>query len=336
MNNTPVTAEDLYLYAMGLMDAEEQKRMDAFLLQSPEARAELANVYGDLALLSLTVEAQTPPALTRQRLLKQVGRERKTQQHAAAQTPATAPTVAAISPTDAEQIPSASRLSNLKPIQPESYGSQNNGLQEDNAQQDAERSFRSQDAPLTFRSSYENDEPVRRRGFAGSVLPWAGWAVAAGLAVSTGLFYEKASSQHAEIAAAQSTAAKANANAARAEQVLDTLKSSTAQRFVLTKQSVTPVPSARVMYVAENGSLVFQGNNLDPLPPYKTYELWLIPVGEGRQPIPAGTFKPDERGYASIILPELPKGVVAGTFGVTMEDDGGSTTPTLPILMIGS
>ena len=66
----------------------------------------------------------------------------------------------------------------------------------------------------------------------------------------------------------------------------------------------------------------------------KVYELWLIPA-DGHAPIPAGTFKPDAQGYASVILPQLPKGVVAGQFGVTVEQEGGSSTPTLPILLAG-
>jgi anti-sigma-K factor RskA len=38
---------------------------------------------------------------------------------------------------------------------------------------------------------------------------------------------------------------------------------------------------------------------------------------------------------ASVLLPNLPKGVSAKAFGVTMENAGGSTTPTLPILLAG-
>lgn len=74
---------------------------------------------------------------------------------------------------------------------------------------------------------------------------------------------------------------------------------------------------------------------LDPLQPYKTYELWIIPQAGGA-PIPAGTFHPNNQGNASIILPDLPRGMPAKAFGVTVEDDGGAQTPTLPIIMAGS
>jgi anti-sigma-K factor RskA len=307
VSNQPVTAEDLYLYAMQLLEPEEQTRLENFLLQSPEARAELANVRGDLALFALATEQQTPPALTRQRLLKQVTREKKA---GAASVPVTAPSP--IYRASGEHVTSER---DLTPIQPDTYTP-------------------TQDTTLPFRS-YQEDEAPRRNVFA-ILLPWAGWAMAAGLAVSTYDLYHRSQEMQDKVAFANASSAKATANSAKAQQVLDTLRSGAAQRFQLTKQNSQPIPSARVTYLAESGSLVFQGSNLEQLPPYKTYELWLIPAGSGRQPIPAGTFKPDERGYASVILPEVPKGVVASTFGVTMEDDGGSQTPTLPILMIGS
>jgi hypothetical protein len=313
VSNQPVTAEDLYLYAMQLLEPEEQARLEKFLLQSPEARTELANVLGDLALLALSAEPVPPPALSRQRLLKQVAREKKA---ALAPTPinrAAQATVAA----DAQRSPGTSTSErDLKPIQDDSYTP-------------------AHDTPLPLRS-YDEDEDTPRRGIFAVVMPWAGWAVAAGLAVSTFDLYHRSQDLQDKVAFANAAVVRATTNSAKAEQVLETLRSGAAQRFQLTKQNSQPIPSARVTYLAESGSLVFQGSNMEQLPSEKTYELWLIPVGEGRQPIPAGTFKPDERGYASVILPQLPKGVLASTFGVTMEEDGGSQTPTLPILMIGS
>ena len=319
MSNQPVTAEDLYLYAMHLLEPEEQTRLESFLQQSPEARAELANVRGDLALLALSAEPVAPPALARQRLLKQVGREKKV---APAPTPInqaahqTAPTPIAAYRPAAEHVPGNR---DLTPIQQDSYTP-------------------AHDAPLPLRSYDDDDdfEDEPRRGIFAVLMPWAGWAVAAGLAVSTFDLYHRSQEMQDRVAFANASAVRATASSAKAQQVLDTLRSGAAQRFQLTKQNSQPIPSARVTYLAESGSLVFQGSNMEQLPPYKTYELWLIPVGEGGKPIPAGTFKPDERGYASVILPELPKGVLASTFGVTMEDDGGAQTPTLPILMIGS
>ncbi len=306
MSNVPVTAEDLYLYTMQLLDDSEQQRLEEFLKQSPEARAELANVRSDLGLLAMSVEVQAPSASSRQRLLNEVARERRTTPSTASATPS----------TDAETAPVPDQRK-VAPIRTESY--------------------EEPEAPLPLRpSSVDDSAPAGNRGFFSTVTPWLGWAVAAAMTITAWDFYRKNEAMNDLVASANATSARAIATSAEAQAVLDTMRSGASQRFVLTKQNTQPNPSARVTYLAESGSLVLQGSNLESLPPSKTYELWLIPVGEGRQPIPAGTFKPDDHGFASILLPDLPKGVIAGTFGVTMEDDGGAQTPTLPILMIGS
>jgi len=64
--------------------------------------------------------------------------------------------------------------------------------------------------------------------------------------------------------------------------------------FTLTKDDGKPAPQGRVTYNSDKGSPAAGGDNLDKLPPYKVYELWLIPQ-DGRDPIPAGTFHPDDR-----------------------------------------
>lgn len=307
----PVTAEDLYLYAMQLLAPEEQTRLQEFFQHSPEARKELANVRGDLILLSLTPEQHTPPALCRQRLLKQIARGKKSQSaiHSVADRATTQHAVATDPILTPEPAPER-----LTAIREDSYTP-------------------SQETSLPFRS-FQEETP--ERSLLATILPWAGWAVAAGLAVSTWTMWHKSQTLQATATFANTKAARIASESDKSLRVLDVLRNSAAQRFQLTKQSSQPIPNARVTYVSETGSLIFQGANLDQLPAGKVYELWLIPVGDGRTPIPAGTFRPDERGYASIVLPDIPKGVVAGTFGVTMEDEGGAKNPTLPILMIGA
>jgi hypothetical protein len=36
------------------------------------------------------------------------------------------------------------------------------------------------------------------------------------------------------------------------------------------------------------------------------------------------------------MMPQLPKGIAAKGFGVTIENEGGSDTPTLPIVLAGT
>jgi anti-sigma-K factor RskA len=78
---------------------------------------------------------------------------------------------------------------------------------------------------------------------------------------------------------------------------------------------------------------MLMASNLGPVPPNKTYELWLIPAHGA--PMPAGTFKPNARGEATMEH-QLPPGTEAKAFGVTIENEGGSATPTLPIVLSGS
>lgn len=276
-----VSAEDLSLYAMRLLDEGDARRVEQYVRQTPEARQELVHIQGDLALLSLAVEPQAVPDTMRQRFLSAVAR-------------------------------------------------------------DAERMDGALVAAGSGHSTATRTAQVQTRRLS-SFLPWSGWAVAAALAVATWFTHQATVALQGELRTAHLVsmqAAHASAQAqeasARARNVLETLLSPSAQRFLLTRQNAPSAPSARVAYVPGTGSLVFFGNHLQDVSPAKTYELWLIPADKAAKPIPAGTFKPDARGYANLILPALPNGIPAATFGVTIEDDGGSHTPTLPILLLGS
>jgi anti-sigma-K factor RskA len=129
--------------------------------------------------------------------------------------------------------------------------------------------------------------------------------------------------------------ARLSADAERGRTLISTLTDGDAMRVTLSQTAAKPVAQGRATYVPAKGSLLFIASNLAPLQPYKTYELWLLPA-DGQDPIPAGTFQPDARGNASVILPDIPKGVVAKGFGVTIEDEGGSRQPTPPIVLSGS
>jgi hypothetical protein len=179
------------------------------------------------------------------------------------------------------------------------------------------------------------EEAAPRRRAGGRVLPWLGWAAAAGLAFAAGNLYQQRDALRSIIATQSSTMNQAAPDIAAARQVMATLTDPSAKRVVLnTTPQAKRVPQGRATYVASKGALIFVANNLEPLAPAKTYELWLIPAN-GQAPIPAGTFHPDADGNASVILPQLSKGVEAKAFGVTIEAEGGAAKPTLPIIMVG-
>jgi anti-sigma-K factor RskA len=125
------------------------------------------------------------------------------------------------------------------------------------------------------------------------------------------------------------------AQASRAQQVLEVLTAPSAQRVTLTQGQAPAEPTARATYLPERGGLVLQATNLKPLPEGKTYELWIIPAN-GKPPVPAGLFRPDTVGTATLVLPPLTAGIQAKAFGVTIENASGSNAPTSPIILSGA
>lgn len=166
------------------------------------------------------------------------------------------------------------------------------------------------------------------------VLIWGGWVAAVAC-----LFYavhvrevNQGMQHRLEIETAELS--QTNAAASRAREVVEVLTSPESQRVALVSAHAQPQPSGDAVYLQGRGALVFTASHMAPLPPNKTYELWVIPAN-GAAPIPAGTFQPDAKGMASVLLPSLPKGIQAKAFGVTMENAGGAKTPTMPILFAG-
>lgn len=163
-------------------------------------------------------------------------------------------------------------------------------------------------------------------------LPWAAVAALLVVAVSLGL---KVQLLHQQLQRESQVAATQAAANQHAQEVLDVLTAPAAQHVLLTAAKTRPAPSARAVYLASKGALILQASNLDPLPEDKAYELWVIPAN-GSAPVPAGLFRPDASGSASLVLPRLPKGIAAKAFGVTIEKASGSETPTAPIILSGA
>jgi anti-sigma-K factor RskA len=289
---------DLPLYAMQLLSGEETAVIAEHLKHCVPCSEELARILGDLTAYSLTAGTEAPPAAARARLLQQVAREKKVVPIARAQ-------------------PQAQTQPQVQP-QPQS----------------------SHPAPIASfgRSGSVFDiEPAKpKHSTAGLFLTWAGWAAAAVLAVATMYLYRDRQSLNNDLASETSRILRLNTDAAASRQLMDTLTDPKAVRVTLTtKPQPKPGPIGGITYNPDKGTLIFLASDLDPLQQYKTYELWVIPQ-DGGTPIPAGTFHPDDQGNASVILPDLPRGIPAKSFGVTIEDSGGAQTPTMPIIMAGN
>ncbi len=189
----------------------------------------------------------------------------------------------------------------------------------------------------SFGQVHDEAERPRRSGVA-RVLAFTsltGWiAAAAAIVIAVGLRQDRDSlraalqSQHAEVA-------RYEASEARARQILGALTDPSAVRVTLTTPKAPTAPSARATYQQKSGTLLLQASNLAPLRPQKIYELWLIP-SNGGAPIAVSTFQPDAHGNANVLVPSLAGATAVKAFGITEEPEGGSTTPTMPILLAGS
>jgi hypothetical protein len=289
--------EDLVLYAMQFLNREQASATASHLAACAGCREELARVQGDLATYAFTTELESPPAAARQRLLAQVAREKKI-----------VPIIQQVEPAPQAE-PTLHTLHALPALTPFGRGgSILNPIEED-------------------------EKPRRSAGLA--VFGGIGWAIAAGLAFFAFTLHRDSASLRGALASHAGELQRLNADAATSHQLLDALTDPKAIRVALTTKPEPKVEAiGGVTYNPDKGSLVFLASNLDQLQTDKTYELWVIPT-DGSAPIPAGTFHPDDQGNASVIMPDLPKGIAAKAFGVTVEDQGGAQTPTLPIVLAG-
>jgi anti-sigma factor RsiW len=277
-----ISEEDLVLYSMQSLSAGETATVELHLESCDECSRQLAEIAGDLALLSLSVEQHPVPAGARDRFLSAIASE--PQQIAAAVSPAAT--------TKAEPVrvaPAAEPQRIIHEVKP-------------------------------------------RRNWFPILIPWA--AAFAMLAVA-GFLGSKNQRLNDVLNNDKGQIAELSAQASHAQQVLDALSSPAAKQVTLTEGKGAPQPTGRASYLADKGALVFVGNNLKPIPADKTYELWIIPA-DGKAPVPAGLFRPDEKGSASVVLPNLRPGIPAKLFGVTIEKAEGATTPTMPIVLAGA
>jgi anti-sigma-K factor RskA len=161
-----------------------------------------------------------------------------------------------------------------------------------------------------------------------------GWAAAAAVVIFAASLWRENLALKETLASTNSQAAKSLREMEELRRIAAPILEPEAQRVTLVGAKDPPQPQGKVFYLRNRGSLVLLANNLPPLPPQKAYELWLIP--KSGAPIPAGVFKPDAHGSASVVNPPLAAGAEAKAFAITVENEAGSATPTMPIVMMGA
>ena len=137
--------------------------------------------------------------------------------------------------------------------------------------------------------------------------------------------------QHAEMEQLQAELTTKNAELEEAKMVRDLLHAPDAQPLTLVKSKTPPQPQIKTVYSKQQGALLLMASNLTPLPENKIYQVWLLPA-DGGAPMSAGWFKPDSKGNG-MMFHKMSSGLSAKGFAVTIENAGGSQTPTMPIVM---
>jgi anti-sigma-K factor RskA len=161
-----------------------------------------------------------------------------------------------------------------------------------------------------------------------------GWAATAAVIVFAASLWKENFALKQSLASASEQAAQNARELDDMRKIAAPILAPEAQRVTLVAMKAPPQPQGKAFYLRNRNSLLFVANNMPALPPQKAYELWLIPT-QGA-PIPAGVFKPDAHGNATVVNPPLPAGAEAKAFAITVENETGSPTPTLPILMMGT
>ena len=161
-----------------------------------------------------------------------------------------------------------------------------------------------------------------------------GWATAVVMAAAAFWFWRQSDGTALRMAKLQNQFNAQSIELQKAHEIVATLTAPDAQVVPVVAPNAPPQPQGKAIYVRDRSSLLFIASNLPAPPPQKTYELWLIPT-QGA-PIPAGVFKPNAHGNATVVNPPLPANVQAKAFAITVEPEGGSITPTLPIVMMGA
>ncbi len=193
------------------------------------------------------------------------------------------------------------------------------------------------ESPLPARTPVRSREAVREQRTRGAWFWAPAFATACLAIVSLGLWREDRA-LFRELREQERLTAEMQTNAQvleRARALIGTLTDANALHVTLAAAGAKPQPEAKAVYSPQQHSLVLLAGNLNPLPAHKTYELWLLPAS-GAQPVPAGTFEPDARGSATLVLSQFADGAAAKGFAVTIENEPGAATPTMPIILSGA
>jgi Anti-sigma-K factor rskA len=160
---------------------------------------------------------------------------------------------------------------------------------------------------------------------------WPVWAVAtAGLAVAAMTFYFEQRDSNTQLAQVKQTLSDRTIEANKASQILEFLNQPETKAVGF--RGTEPTPPRGNFFVNPRSGVLMIASNLPKLDAGKTYEMWLIP--KGKNPVPAGLFRLDERGGA-VHLQAGPIDVATmAAVAVSLEPESGSAQPTTKPIIV--
>jgi hypothetical protein len=329
-----IPEDDLVLFALQLLPEDRMRQAKLHAESCDLCRGEIAKLQGDLASYSMISDIVAPPPEARDRVLRQVAKEPK---------PVLPPEPAPVAVVDRGDRLDGLDLAARQDLPTRTDRTSRTDRTDRGDRDSAEPVFATRQRRSLHAEAAEEEEEKGSRSSrprrAPWVLAWTGWAVAAGCSFVAGLQFHQRQQIQGSMASQQARLDDSAKQSAHAQDALATLTAANAMQVSLHSTADvkpgTPTAAALAAYLADKGALVFVATHMDPAPFGKTYELWLMPA-DGRNPMPVTTFKPDAQGSASVVMPQFPKGVPAKGFGVTVENEGGSDTPTLPVVLAGT
>lgn len=167
---------------------------------------------------------------------------------------------------------------------------------------------------------------------------WQFWSpiwipVGAALAVATVVLWIGNQRINQQLQQLRDQVAQQSAQETQDRSLLNMIAAGDTASIALAKMPDMPTGQGHVFYNARMGMVLYNGS-LPPVPPGKTYQLWVMPASG--TPMSAGMLKQGTVGEGLFLMASVPAGTQAKAFAVTVEPAGGMPQPTGPKVLVGA
>jgi anti-sigma-K factor RskA len=294
--------DDLPLYALGALDTEERRAVDAALAQDVELAGELREWTELIGLMALEAPEVPPPDL-KARLMARVRGDSEPRR-----VPPAEPAAAPVRRVETDEKVARRRIHWAVPVAIAALALLALASFREIGWRVQEADWRAaRDRELALAGELQDQLTAARADFA---------------RVSVAL------------GARESDLASLRSALSEAKESLSILNSRGLNLVSLKETKDAPPAEGHILLSPPTGRALFYAFDLPQVPADKAYELWWITEKEG--PVMAGVFRPDERGVGKIEA-KLPSGAGAITAAaVTVEVASGVPKPQGPMVLLGA